>query len=316
MKPKIFYLSTIDNVPLGGTKQHYRHVEILNSVGYEAYILLADKKNEAKWFEHKVPVVDVSEYQKLFRLEVDYTVVPEVIGRSCDIPGKKVIFNQNAYYTFQNYRFKIDHNAMYHDPQLFGVMSVSRDNKKYLEYCFPKIKNKIFRITNGINTEIFKPAEKQKRIAFYLRKNISEVEEVFNILIQRCAALGWQFALIQNKSEKEVAEILSGAALYLHFGYPEGCPLTVMEAMSAGCYVVGYPGLGGKELYDKKFSHSVPNADILKFAKAVEQTIKVFNAAPKTILNKGLLARKFICSNYSLAKEKKTVLDFWREVIG
>lgn len=316
IKPKIFYLSTIDKIPLGGTKQHYRHVEILNSAGYEAYLLLSEKGLEAKWFEHKVPIIDAQTYSKLFDPGKDFTVLPEIIGRSSDIPGNKVIFNQNAYYTFKNYSFKIEHSSIYHDPRLRGVMVVSKDNKKYLDYCFPKLKSKIFNITNGVNTQVFKPAEKKKRIAFFLRKNILEVESVFNMLLQRCAALGWQFALIQNKTEKEIAEILGETTFYLHFGYPEGCPLTVMEAMASGCYVMGYEGFGGKELYDKRFSTSIPNSDVLRFAKAAEKAIKLYYKTPQQILNRGLKARNFIEKNYSLVKEKQTVLDFWQKMLA
>jgi glycosyltransferase involved in cell wall biosynthesis len=89
-----------------------------------------------------------------------------------------------------------------------------------------------------------------------------------------------------------------------------------MEAMASGCYVIGYEGFGGKELYDKRFSTSISNSDVLRFAKAAEKAIKLYDKTPQQILDCGLRARDFIVKNYSLAKEKETVLDFWQKMLA
>ena len=44
--------------------------------------------------------------------------------------------------------------------------------------------------------------------------------------------------------------------LFLSFGFPEGFGLPVAEAFACGCAVIGYDGLGGRELF--KYASQYP----------------------------------------------------------
>jgi hypothetical protein len=51
-KPKIFYRAWSHNRPTGGQKQMYRHVDILNSAGFDAYIFHDNDGFRLTWFEN------------------------------------------------------------------------------------------------------------------------------------------------------------------------------------------------------------------------------------------------------------------------
>ena len=83
------------------------------------------------------------------------------------------------------------------------------------------------------------------------RKNPQHVQAVLQGPSAAAMALhprlgGPAFAQLSHAS---IAERLNGAQLFLAFGHPEGFGLPIAEAMAAGCWVVGYSGGGGQELF-------------------------------------------------------------------
>ena len=54
--------------------------------------------------------------------------------------------------------------------------------------------------------------------------------------------------LIQNCSHHKFY-LMKKSLIFLSFGHPEGFGLPVAEALACGCAVVGYSGLGGRELF-------------------------------------------------------------------
>ena len=60
----------------------------------------------------------------------------------------------------------------------------------------------------------------------------------------------WECVEIVSQPHASVIELLQGSAMFLSFGHPEGFGLPVAEAMACGCAVVGYSGLGGRELFE------------------------------------------------------------------
>ena len=55
---------------------------------------------------------------------------------------------------------------------------------------------------------------------------------------------------IVGKPHHEVVSDLQSSLVFLSFGHPEGFGLPVAEALACGCSVVGYSGLGGREIFD------------------------------------------------------------------
>src|SRR5258705_8903676 len=56
-KPAIYVFAPDLKHPLGGMRMLYRHVDILNANGFQAYIVHTSPKFEIDWFEYSTPVL-------------------------------------------------------------------------------------------------------------------------------------------------------------------------------------------------------------------------------------------------------------------
>jgi len=75
---------------------------------------------------------------------------------------------------------------------------------------------------------------------------------------------------IDGLPEHAVAEHLKRADLFVAISAGEAFGLPPLEAMSAGCCVVGFPGIGGFEfLRHMETAHLVPNGDVARLIEAV-----------------------------------------------
>ncbi|WP_449400589.1 glycosyltransferase [Chryseobacterium wanjuense] len=147
------------------------------------------------------------------------------------------------------------------------------------------------------------------------RKLGDDVTQVINILKQRNSLKNWNLVPIDNKSELEVAEIMKKSTIFLSFNHKEGFGLPPTEAMSCGCYVIGYTGQGGKEYFKSEFSIPVEDGNIIEFVQKIEETIQIFEDSPQGILNKGKMASRFVSENYSLDNEEKDILATWKQIL-
>ena len=77
-----------------------------------------------------------------------------------------------------------------------------------------------------------------------------------------------------------VAERLNAARLVSGLGHPEGFGLPIAEAMAAGCWVVGYSGGGGRELFRFGASEEVAFGDWPAFVAAVQRALTAFAEQP------------------------------------
>ena len=134
----IYYVAPDLARPSGGVRTIYRHVDALNRLGLDAAVVHATRGFRCEWFEHDTAVVHLP----LTLSSSDTLVVPEDYAPRLGelVPGvPKVIFNQNAYRTFNGFRDP-RHTSYTDCPDLLGVMVVSEDSRRYLEHCFPELR--------------------------------------------------------------------------------------------------------------------------------------------------------------------------------
>ncbi|KMQ71050.1 glycosyltransferase [Chryseobacterium koreense] len=338
MNHRIYFICPTNKSVTGGVKQIYKQVEILRRNGFDA-VLLLKKKGKESWFESNVVIESnpyifkkikysyqnkkISFWHKILLrilrlrskpLQKDSILVfPEIYGpRICHIEPlhKKVIFNQNCYYTFEHYQMNEDLSRIPYKG-IMATICVSADSEKYLKTAFPE--TPVFRIHLGIDEKIFEfSSAKKKQIAFMPRKLSQDAVQIINILRNRKNIEGWDFVAIDNKTEREVANILKESAIFLSFNHQEGFGLPPAEAMSCGCYVIGYRGQAGTEYFKDEFSTAISEGNIIDFVKSVEEIAGEF----QTFQDKGIIASQFIKSHYNLQIEETDILRTWKSVLN
>jgi hypothetical protein len=312
----VFVLCPDYGAPAGGVRKLYRHADVLAAAGYDAAVLHQKEGFRCRWFDNATPVAYL---ERTPPGRDDWLVVPEVFGPTLTgiTPGtRKVVFNQNAYLTFQGHPLDpSDLRTPYTHPEVVAALVVSEDSREYLTYAFPALT--VIRLRYGVDPRVFAcRGEKARAVAFMPRKNAGDVTQVVNILKHRGALAGWELVPIDGLSEAGVASALGRCAVFLSFGGPEGFGLPPLEAMACGCVVVGYHGRGGREFFKGEFCRPVEAGDVIGFAKAAEEVLRAFDADLAAVLAMGARAAAFVRSEYPPEQEEADILAAWREILA
>lgn len=310
----IFVLCPDSDEPTGGVKFLYKYVDALNRNGFNSFICHLKDGFRCSWFENDTRLRYFSE---IVHDPSDYWVVPEVsAAETWPSPGsRKVILNQNCYYTFNDCRSNLESAIpIYLHEDVITVQTVSENSIRYLQHALPGFM--IARLHYPLDDKLFAfSAEKKPRIAFMTRKNRQDAAQVLSILRLRGALEGLELAAIEQRSEVEVASLLRDSFLFLCFGYPEGFGLPPAEAMLSGCAVVGFHGMGGSEFFKPEFSYPIACGDIVSFARAAEGVIDTFKRSPVALVEKARLAAAFIRENYNIERFERDIVSLWRELL-
>lgn len=341
MSRNIYYLCPNTKMMFGGVKKIYEHVDILNKLGFSAYILHSEFGMRCDWFENRTPIAYADAiYEAPIVLgengesrllppisEEDIVVIPETVAHQVAPHTLKlgqyfVIFNQNAYLTFHELSLaktpflasKEDRISPYCSKNLLGTIVVSQDIVDYLHYTFPELES-IYRVNITIDFNKFSYQEnKKKLIAFMPRKRKTHSLQVINILRQRNKLKDWIFIPIQDMTEIQVAETLKESAIFLSFCKTEGFPLPPLEAMACGCIVIGYDGQGGRETLHKPYAYPIDDCKIVDFAKTVESIALNYEVNPDLYKKQGRLASDFIQSTYTKDREENDLKTIWTAI--
>ena len=324
---RVLCLPDLDRA-IGGVKQLYRHVEHLVALGWDAAMLTEQPGFRPTWFESTAPSLSLAESHARGELEPGacLLLLPETyLGadlsrfRGLDLSGlARVIFNQNAYYSYGQLgdQTAAALAAFYDDPAVLQVLSVSEDTQAFLGRNLGIADARLSRIINAIEP-IFRPDQpKATRMHWMPRKNPEHVRAVL-LGLQRCGlrhSAGWQGEPLAQLSHAQVAERLNGAQLFLAFGHPEGFGLPIAEAMAAGCWVVGYSGGGGQELFRFGASEQVCFGDWPAYVAAIQRAFEAFAAHPRDThlrLQRQALA---VRSLYSAEQERSSIAIAWERI--
>jgi glycosyltransferase involved in cell wall biosynthesis len=305
----VYYLCPDHDSPSGGVRAIYRHVDLLNEAGIDAAVLHHKPGFACRWFEHSTRVLAAPAVELSRR---DVLVVPEIYGPHFDrLPEgpRLVAFNQNAYLTFA--RLAPDQKLFYR--RFEAAMTVSRDSAEYLRFAFPGLEVAI--VPNSIDCELFRPGMlPPRRLATMPRKRREEADQILRLLGARLD--GWEVVEIESRPEAEVAELLRGAPIFLALGRQEGFGLPAAEAMASGCFVVGFPGFGGREIFDPQCSGPVEDGDVLGAAMRIANAIELYESRPEELRMAGLGARRRIEEAWTPEAQRRALLDFHGALLG
>lgn len=235
----IFLLPYVKHEITGGIKTTYRHAELLAELGFDAVVYQPDGlpswfETRAKWVARVSPTPD------------DILVFPESLnGPLMDmmkLPARKILFCQAHYYTLFN---AVAPNR-YHELGFERIACQSKVAKGFLE--------RVLRLSDiavlpcFIDAGLFYPRPKSMQIATIPKKlprEAAAIQKIFSLKYPDLASTGWE--ILENRSERETAEIFGRSAVVLSLPFLESFGLVPLEAMASGALVVGFTGYGGQE---------------------------------------------------------------------
>ena len=299
---------------VGGIKQLHRVAEILETLGYSACLVQESVDFHPSWFESQVNTISRLEWisRKDFNPFLDLIILPEtfvplISSLFPDIP--KIIFNQNAAYTFglpsQTLYKPSAICDLYHFKSVVQVWCVSQADYDFLARGLDIQVSRLHRIVNTIDfSDSALSGTKVKQISYMSRKNALDSACVLSMLRQSKWLQGWQFVEIKNTPHSQVLSILNQSLFFLSFGHPEGFGLPVAEALASKCAVVGYDGIGGRELFQISnnygMSHVVPFGDWLGFVDGIHKLYSSYKLHPELFVSRLETMSAVIRDRYSL----------------
>lgn len=311
--------------PIGGIKQLHRVCEILNNLNYQCTLVQEDPSFHPGWFDSNVLTVSKHKWfnELLLKRDRDIIILPETFlaGVVSIFPSiKKIIFNQNSSFTFGLPKSKkilslqetIEYYAF---SQILQVWTVSLHDRKFISSGLRFPSSRLHLIANALDyTHSFSHIiPKEKQIAFMPRKNSEDAQVVIALLSNIPELSEWKFVAIKDSSHSEVITILQKSLIFLSFGHPEGFGLPVAEAIACGCAVVGYSGLGGRELFQSTLysstSYNVEYGDWVGFIDGVIGILSRLHSNPDTLLSDLRLHAINIKRRYSFEEMKNSIRD-------
>lgn len=301
----IYYLCPDYPVPSGGVRVIYNHVDILNRAGVSAAVLHHSDGYACRWFEHSTRIVGAPSVRVS---SDDVLVVPEIYGPYLErLPQEPrlVAFNQNAYIT---YEYVPAGDSPAYD-MFDAALTVSDNSADFLRLAFPGLDVSV--VNNSIDPRLFHPSEDLpgRRIAMMPRRRADDAQEIQRLLGNRLR--GWEVVPIENASEQETAALLRSAPIFLALGKREGFGLPPAEAMASGCYVVGFPGFGGREIFDPAFSTPIEDGDVLSAAREVAELLRRYEQDPGEVRRAGARASEHIRARYSMERQAEGLVAFY-----
>jgi glycosyltransferase involved in cell wall biosynthesis len=352
---KIIYYCPCNDQPSGGVKVIYKHVEILAKRGFEAFVLHDEANFVCNWFEHESPIAyvhaplsvmkrlkrklmkrlkrkftSISDEVRALRVllpsgeyaeisDKDILVIPEVYGPDFERIGPgipKIIFNQNAFYTFDKYPMDCESTTgNYISESIKACLVVSDNNQELLQTIFPQLS--IFKVSPYVNLKIFNYSETKRNVLSYMpRKNSKHAKHIINALRFKGLLKNLEVVAIDNMSEEDVAKTLKESLIFLSLGFPEGFSLPPAEAMACGAIAVGYHGQGGAEYFKPEWSYPADIWDTKKIISDIEMITEAWEKNPAMLKGRMRKASDYITKNYGEEKIADELVFSWGSIMS
>ena len=311
---RILYVSHDVDQPRGGIGVLYDHVAALRDHGFDAFVVHATKGFRYPFGQRNVPVLDGSSSFKV--LKTDTLVVPEdyepVIKACRALVCRKVLFCQNHFLVFQG----IAPGETWREFGFTAYLCVSTPIQESMKRWFG-VSASIVR--PSVDAVYFSGGVKQNdspiRLACMPRKGgVHNLRLVQGLLVadgfSRRNELVW--CEIDGLSKEQVAERLRDSHIYVSTSVREGLGLPPLEAMAAGCLVVGFTGGGGLDYATPENGVWVEDENPWALAEALEQTVAgLCDPMARPLLHAKRAAGQATALNYNRLEFERDLLAFW-----
>ncbi len=313
--PTVYFCAPDFDVPSGGVRVIYRHVDLLNTAGIPACVLHRRAGFRCTWFANDTRVASSED---ILLGPADLVVIGELavpLLRDREPGTRFVVFNQNPHLTWQRVPEALV-NEYTSSPDLAAIVVVSQHSLEMVRYVAPSAN--VARVHNSIDPRLFSPADAPpgRVVAYMPRGGRDEVAQVMSMLRARGLLAGWEVVPLQGMTEGEVAATLRRTTVFISFAYHEGFGLPAAEAMACGAYVVGFHGFAGQEYLRPELAAPVAPGDVLALARAVEDVMEHEAREPGWCRSRGEAAARFIAAEYSPERERADVVGLYRALLG
>jgi len=315
---RILYISHDIDQPRGGIGVLYDHVAVLRENGFDAFIVHGVEGFRYPFASRDIPVLNGGGNFRV--LKTDIIVVPEdyaKVIRACrNLRCRKVLFCQNHFYVFRGISLGETWSEFGFTAYLCTSSRISEAMKRWFGVNATVVRPKVdaVYVTNGS-----KPLDVPIRLACMPRKGAKHLRLVQGLLaadgFSRKTGLVWQE--IDGLPKEQVAAHLQNAHVYVSTSAGEGLGLPPLEAMAAGCLVVGFAGGGGLDYASPANGVWVRDEDPWGLADALEQTVAGLSDLKSA---KPLLAMRAAghatAMNYNRVQFEHDLLTFWSEQLA
>ena len=151
----------------------------------------------------------------------------------------------------------------------------------------------------------------ENRVVSFMPQNSRDAAIVAALLHSQPWFAGWTLEPIQGLSQADVAQRLQRSIGFLAFGHPEGFGLPLAEAAASGCALIGYSGLGGRELMamarSQQVGWEVEYGDWQGFLNATAALIRTVQEQPQTVVSRLQALSDQVRQHYSWTAMIKSV---------
>jgi hypothetical protein len=271
----------------GGLYVHYQFCKIEEELGYHSFIAFPDSSANphVSWFRHACMEINYSDVHKIIlsnNIPVEEPIL--LIGWE-DIDCMSDFFQ----YTSINKIAFIQNQAYFKGAEYYKVKGAtlwfpSQWLRNYLQQegeCIPQY----------IDSKIFYAASDYSRFSYgslgSLRVLVQERKSGWDRVHELKKALPLKllsrldFTILPGVSHIEFANALRNSDLFFAHSFPEGLPLTPMEAMSCGSVVFGYTGGGGSYYMNSDNCILAEDGNFIELAKKLEEQLFCYDIYSK-----------------------------------
>jgi hypothetical protein len=313
---RILYMSPDVSEPRGGIGVLYDHVATLRGHGFEAFIVHATPGFRYPHAMRNVPVIDASD---LGVSRADVLVVSEdhraAIRKCRELSCRKVLFCQNHFYVFHG----LKPGETWRDFGFSGYLCVSSPIQQALQKWFG-VDASVVRpaIDRSFFAEELEPLAPPITVACMPRKGHHHLQLVQGLLAAQPVGdrdIAW--VEIYGLPREQVAARLRAAHVYVSTSETEGLGLPPLEAMAAGCLVVGFAGGGGLDFATADNGVWVQDQDPWALAEALRRILlDLSDRQATTSLEAKRRAGQAVAMGYSHARFERDLTTFWTAYLG
>ena len=309
---RILYVVHDNPSPSGGVKIIYDHVLHLTKAGYPAFVVHARDGFRPPWFHRDIPVLYTARGFQV--TPQDALVIPEdftaALFAAKDITAKKFVFCQNHFHIFAG----LPDGETWRSLNIGGVIATSDQIRSFVQWALGYADVPV--IPCAIQPEMFCPEVKRLQIAVMPRKRAFEVKfirDTFHHVFGEHRDVPW--VILDGASEEEVAGTLRHSAVFLSMNRFEGFGLPPLEAMACGCIVVGFHGWGGLDYVSSDNGFWCEEENLTECVKKLGEVCTLFKKNGEGLTRMRYRAME-TAAVYRPERQKDTLLDFWRKVMG